>query len=257
MFFTSRRHDATLDHAGAGGRTMIVIESDGRISHADRADHAFRGRLAVFLVPGYRETFHWLMQALPRLHTLVKSGEPFDAIHVSDISRQQREALQLAMRKIGIADERLLYIPGGETVAPDLLVDAPVLWRPIHGRDPDALAEVVAFLRSLVEPDLCPVFERILVSRKGFSRYEQTAKIEALLGNFTTVAEPHRMTFYEQVNMFASARVVVGAHGSGLTNIVFGRAAKLIEIFGRRKDETSMFKWLAEAAGCSYMRYGA
>jgi len=39
------------------------------------------------------------------------------------------------------------------------------------------------------------------------------------------------MTPSEQVNLFHDAEVVVGAHGSGLTNLVFADAANVIELF--------------------------
>jgi capsular polysaccharide biosynthesis protein len=62
------------------------------------------------------------------------------------------------------------------------------------------------------------------------------------------------MSFREQVSMFASARVIAGAIGSGLTNIVFSRpGTKLIELV-HRHYENHVFRALADGAGCSYER---
>jgi capsular polysaccharide biosynthesis protein len=42
-----------------------------------------------------------------------------------------------------------------------------------------------------------------------------------------------RLTLKEQVERFASASVVVGPHGAGFTNIIYGEDIELLEIFGK------------------------
>jgi capsular polysaccharide biosynthesis protein len=46
-----------------------------------------------------------------------------------------------------------------------------------------------------------------------------------------SVVRAEELTFGEQVARFAEAEVVVGAHGAGLTNVVFSPEATLIELF--------------------------
>ncbi len=49
------------------------------------------------------------------------------------------------------------------------------------------------------------------------------------------------LSFTEQIELFAKAEVVVGAHGAGLANILFCRDATVFEIFFRKRP---MFYWL-------------
>ena len=41
------------------------------------------------------------------------------------------------------------------------------------------------------------------------------------------------LSFAEQVKLFSSAKMVVSAHGAGLTNIIFSQNLKLIELFAK------------------------
>jgi hypothetical protein len=40
------------------------------------------------------------------------------------------------------------------------------------------------------------------------------------------------LSFYEQVDLFSSAEIVVGPHGAGFTNTIFADDLTLLELFG-------------------------
>ena len=42
---------------------------------------------------------------------------------------------------------------------------------------------------------------------------------------------PEDLTIERQIELFFNAECVVGAHGAGMTNILFGRDLKVVEIF--------------------------
>lgn len=42
------------------------------------------------------------------------------------------------------------------------------------------------------------------------------------------------MTIREQMDLFYDAEIVVGAHGAGLTNIIYSDKINVIEIFGTK-----------------------
>ena len=80
-----------------------------------------------------------------------------------------------------------------------------------------------------------PAIRRIYVSRNDTPRRRVANEPELLpilaKHDFEVVA-PGKRSFRDQVTLFASAEVVAGAHGAGLTNILFGpRTAKILEIF--------------------------
>lgn len=69
--------------------------------------------------------------------------------------------------------------------------------------------------------------------------------------NFESI-DPGKLTVQEQINTFADAEIVVGAHGAGLTNIAFcQKDTSVIELFA--KDYVHLGLWsIAVAAGLDY-----
>ncbi len=63
---------------------------------------------------------------------------------------------------------------------------------------------------------------------------------------------PGRQSHKEQVELFNSARIIVGTHGAGLTNLLFTQVGgKLIEIFPADYVQ-SAYAWLAHLRGLGY-----
>jgi len=61
---------------------------------------------------------------------------------------------------------------------------------------------------------------------------------------------PGELSVREQVALFSRADLVVGPHGAGLTNVVFGEDLAVIELFGDKQIAT--FDRLAAALGHGY-----
>jgi capsular polysaccharide biosynthesis protein len=78
--------------------------------------------------------------------------------------------------------------------------------------------------------------ERVYVSRLGASRRpleNEEALVEALDARGFAIFDARGMTYLDQVLTLADARIVVGPHGAGLTNVGFARpGALVVEIFG-------------------------
>ncbi|KZK90669.1 hypothetical protein PsW64_00233 [Pseudovibrio sp. W64] len=63
---------------------------------------------------------------------------------------------------------------------------------------------------------------------------------------------PGKLSHKEQVELFNNARIIVGTHGAGLTNLLFTQAGgKLIEIFPADYVQ-SAYAWLAHVRGLRY-----
>jgi len=66
------------------------------------------------------------------------------------------------------------------------------------------------------------------------------------------------LSFETQVTVFSEASVIVGAHGAGLTNLIFGQpTAKIVEMIGPRldRDQRSLVsRKLAAALGQNFVR---
>lgn len=69
--------------------------------------------------------------------------------------------------------------------------------------------------------------------------------------NFIIVA-PGQLSFRDQVELFSSARCVVGAHGAGLTNMMHMKpGGKIIEIFGNNYVQGA-YMWMSKLMGHEY-----
>lgn len=62
---------------------------------------------------------------------------------------------------------------------------------------------------------------------------------------------PETLSFEDEINLFYDAEVVVGAHGSGLTNTMFGRDLKVVELFPTQ-HVTPHFYFLIRSFGHEY-----
>jgi capsular polysaccharide biosynthesis protein len=61
--------------------------------------------------------------------------------------------------------------------------------------------------------------------------------------------EPGRMSFEEQVRIFAQAKIIVGAHGAGLTNVVWAApGAELLEFMPEHLEDVG-YRFLSVLAG--------
>jgi|SRR5690625_177711 len=97
---------------------------------------------------------------------------------------------------------------------------------------PDRYASM---LRERLLPHRQPACNRrILISRRGANRrrIKNFHELETALSpfGFETV-QPETLSMLDEIELFYDAEIVVGAHGSGLTNILFSHQTAVVEIF--------------------------
>ncbi|AEV36091.1 Capsular polysaccharide biosynthesis protein-like protein [Pseudovibrio sp. FO-BEG1] len=80
----------------------------------------------------------------------------------------------------------------------------------------------------------------------------ETTLIEQLEARGFQSVVPGKLTHREQVKLFSSAKIIVGTHGAGLTNLLFTQAGgKLVEIFPADYIQ-SAYAWLSHVRGLEY-----
>lgn len=175
--------------------------------------------------------FHWMFDSLPRLRLLAESGVAWDRIIAPRQTRFQRESLEL----LGLNDKRVISDGGRHIEAARLIVPT---MPGLSGNPPrwvcDFLREnFLKHVRRQAQPD-----RRIYISREreGTRRVvNEAALVELLKRNGFEIFFPEDLSFVEQVELFANARIVMGAHGAGLSNLVFcPKGAAVIELFSPR-----------------------
>jgi hypothetical protein len=189
----------------------------------------FSGALApVTLRPWWAMSYyHWMFEALPRLHLLQESGWAVDAFALHEATEPFHQETLDAM---GIGGYRLLRLESAACIKADTLLVTPVL-------PTTAPQWVCGFLRHTFLPaNTGHGRERIYVSREGARRgrrvENETEVVRALEGRGFVAVRLEGMSVRSQAELFANAQCVISPHGGALTNLVFCRAGTtVIELF--------------------------
>jgi hypothetical protein len=167
--------------------------------------------------------FHWITDALPRLRILEAAGCSDVPLLIPDRPAPwQTRSLELA----GI-DLRQLMPFSGRLRSETLVWPRPAA---LSGHIPRWACSWLRerFVRQVPRPRLRIYLTRREHARKVTNEDEVVALLRPL--GFEVV-DPGMLSLDEQIAMFADAEVVVAPHGGALTNVVFGQAAVVIEIF--------------------------
>lgn len=78
-------------------------------------------------------------------------------------------------------------------------------------------------------------------------------EIISLLSDFDFErVELSTLSFYQQVQLFRCAEIVIAPHGAGLANIIFSTQVILLEVHASGHEVRPDFYHLASAVGCKY-----
>lgn len=192
--------------------------------------------------------YHWLFDTLPRLHLLRESGLAFDRVVAPLNEAFQRESLE----RLGLDVRQAITAPDGHMEAATLLV--PTL-PGLPGNPPRWACD---FLRSALPQHAMQtrhLARRIYVSRARIGTRTlvgESEVVDRLSRHGFERVFLEELSFAEQVELFASAEIVVGPHGSGLANLVFSRKGTyVVELFGAHY--VNVVYWsLANQLGLNY-----
>ncbi len=204
------------------------IFSSGKLPPIQTID----GTVAIVAGLQNRVYFHWMLDILPRLELLNRSGIDIDQIDgflVDSHLPFQKETLDI----LGISQSKIIetdkysHIQATKLIVPSF--PGTVSWMPKWAVD---------FVRSrFLHPRVIATsekIERLYISRQQATNRriineEQIINLLTQFGFQSITLES--MSVAEQAALLANAKVVVSAHGSGLTNIVFCQpGTKIVEI---------------------------
>ncbi|MWV44483.1 DUF563 domain-containing protein [Paenibacillus sp. HJL G12] len=188
------------------------------------------GTTAALAFCGGHNYFHWMYDVMARWGMLIESGITYDRIIVN--ANPYGAFVQETLAMLGLSDEKVirthpsLYLQSERLIVPSMLMSAHYpKW-------------ATSMLRKLFLPHQATnmrVHERLYVSRKKASVRRVVNESEVTdflsdLGFCGLLLE--EMSVAEQIALFASARVIVAAHGAGLSNLAFCQpGTKVIEVF--------------------------
>lgn len=186
-------------------------------------------RVATITVPALRRSWgHWLLDSMPRLYLLdqVFGIRDVDVVVGASVRGSYLDAITAYLP----ADYRLVRA-AADTLghAAEVLLPAYLPVAQTGTLPPAALAWLAR-----IAPATAPTRRLYIARPPGIDRQMRNeAEIRAALEahGFETVY-PERLSFVEQVAMFASAQTIVGTHGSGLTGAIYmAPGGSVIELF--------------------------
>jgi hypothetical protein len=178
--------------------------------------------------------YHWMFDILPKIHLLGISGVEIDKYIINRNGPKKRfQEESLAM--MGITPERIIEVESDHfhLVANELFITS------LSGHSGQMPKWTCDFLRSIFlkedNKQKQNSVKRLYISRKDAAhrKVSNDKEVQWLLEGygFKTV-ELDSLSIQEQAHLFQNADVIVGAHGGGLTNLVFCKPnTKVIEIF--------------------------
>ena len=223
------------------GHTVLF---DKRLSRSIRVS----GVVAVVSSTAHQRYFHWMFDVLPRFDLLRRAGICPDKYVVNTELPFQHETLNL----LGIDRDKLIS-PSRRThiKADELLIPS------LPGRIGFVTTRSCHFLRAtFLQSQLTKQGSRLLYITRADSLTRRVANEAELINRLSQypfeVIELDKKSVAEQGDLFADARMVVGPHGAGLTNLVFCREGTAVIEFMPNTYFNPCFEVLA---GLRSLRY--
>lgn len=168
--------------------------------------------------------FHWMLEILPRLKLIQAAGIEFDTLVTSPLNEfYQLESLET----LGFDLSRIVQCRPDSLIRTEQLIVPSFVRRPL---EPDLMEWLAEVFPSSKIPK-----RRLYLSREGASerRVVNEPALLPILDEFGfEVVRPETMTLKEQADLMGQAAILMGPHGSGLTNLIHCPSqALLIEIF--------------------------
>ncbi|MEA5417267.1 glycosyltransferase family 61 protein [Synechococcus sp. BA-132 BA5] len=223
--FVSWQHDAGQDL-----KTDENFLLSGRLRLSRRPER-IQGTVVSLLCgeSGNYNYFHWLFEVLPRLHLLNRLGIDLQSVIylVPDCSCPFQVD---TLNALGIGPERRLTSQKHGYICADLMVaiSHPVL------RNWDMPDWMLHFVRQSLLPLASKAVpgQFIYISRRDSANSRRLINEEDfcrqlnLCGFHCVVLS--ELSFADQVTLFSGARMIVGVHGAGLTNLVFASPGTVV-----------------------------
>lgn len=196
--------------------------------------------------------FHWLWECFTRLWPitagLIDSSVPilFPTAELRPFHQQALEIAGITNPLVSISTTtpkfRKLIVPS--FIAPG-------------GPTPERVQWLRDIVLTKAKPDDTPPTRRIYLSRPptmGRSVDNEEAILDILAGYGFEIVRPETLTLMDQARLFHQAKIVLGPHGAGFTNMVFCRPGAIVAEFVSEASRPVLFWTMAKAAGLKYGR---
>jgi hypothetical protein len=210
------------------------------------------GRLGLLAMQGDSNYYHFMVDVLPRLGVLEQCPDvaPPDLWYAPTATPVQRELLEM----MGIELERVIdSSTTRHVVAETLVVPSPPSMTIVNP------PWVIEFLRrKLLPPTLKRIKGRGIYVTRGVAMNNRRVDNEPELMDYLSrhgfdMVDPGKLSALEQIETFAQASMIVGAHSAGLVNLAFtAPGAAVVELFPAGGVNTCYWKLAESVPGLEY-----
>lgn len=198
--------------------------------------------------------YHWFFDCLPRLYYVLQQvNEPIKIIMRQDLPDFQHHTLQFMLKDHSNAE--IVYIGKHEKweveqfILPSFMVNSQSAYLPL---------EVSIWLQQNVWKGYNIVTtnpkRKIFISRARATKRKvlNEEKLLPVLKQYGfEIVRAEELTYQQQVQLFFDAEAVVAPHGAGLTNLLFARDCKVLELHPANLVKTHYFL-LCKGLGFDY-----
>jgi hypothetical protein len=208
------------------------------------------GTGAVLVSPESHNYYHWLSDVLPRIRLYEEVLDQVD--HFCIASNVPQKFLDV-LTEFGIPKERICFVNEKEKLHFDHLYVSSLPGS--EGRSPQWAVDYLRSKLIKVPADGLPA--KNIYFKRGANANRKILNedviITDLAANGFEIIDPDELSLYEQVGLMQQARIVVGAHGAALSNLVFCReGAAVIELFSPDYFRTDCYYTLASILKLNY-----
>jgi capsular polysaccharide biosynthesis protein len=216
-------------------------------------------RAATFVDASASNYAHWLTEVLPRI-ALFRRQKSLNHVPIAINEGLHKNIMESLALCVG-SDCEIITLPAGRALLVDeLYVTSVVGYVPFdrrtnkldghsHGRfSPNALnalRDQLSFVTLATSSEFWP--ERIFLRRNSHARkLVNESEIEALVvSHGYSIVEPEKLSFSQQIKLFANAKVILGPAGAALANAVFCRSGAHVGILSSKHKSMSYGYWVA------------
>ena len=229
--------------------------------NSGRENKSGTGSEVIFpLVHWYKSYYHWIADYLPKLRILDKyekeTGDEPKILIRKDSASYRTQSLEL----LGYSEDRII-----EWSNDDRIISRAVFTNHRRGQAEHSRQDY-RWLRNQVIDKIemqehSSEYDYIYISRQGekdgenvhndrsVNEFEKFSELIKSYGFKIVRAEEY--SFEEQIQLFNSAKVIMGPHGGGLTNMIFANDPLIIELFPDSKV-IPLYSYLSDALKFDY-----
>jgi capsular polysaccharide biosynthesis protein len=216
----------------------------------------------VIVIGGNENYYHFVLDILPRLLSVYYSGLLKSGWRVA-LCNDKANLIGQSVQILGLTNENIIWLDDDfdHWFFRAIYITNANIEGSVHPLTNLLLAR---FKDRIQEP---VINDRIFISRSGINRrrlINEKLLIKSLKRRSFSILRPEELSLEQQIMAFRGARVVVGVHGAGLTNLIWcDNPRVLIELSGSKPStpfgipDLHFKNMVSGMNGCSYRRLRA